>query len=109
MGMPVNPAEFLFAMAQVCRQLFIGETPEEVAMVNIKVAPNSQTICALVTPGGPQDSFIMRSHLSPEELDVAWTRVPTPGEKEVMWMSLPPLGDKAKQVPVRPFGRWNAF
>ncbi len=104
---PVNPAEFSYAMAQVYRQLTQDGKPEEVALVCIKIAANTRTECVLVKPGGPYDSFIWRSGISPAEVDVAWTRVPAPDEERVLWMSLPPLGDKVKPKMGRMLSEWN--
>ena len=103
----LNPAEFLYGMAQVYRQLARGDAPGRVALVSMKVSPTQLTECVLVKPGGPRDSFIWRSDLSPSELNAAWTRVPTPGEERILWMSLPPLGDKAKARMGRMLGEWN--
>jgi hypothetical protein len=97
----------MFTMAQVYRQLARNSKPALVVLVNIKISANSRTECTLVKPGGPRDSFIWRSDLSPEELDVAWTRVPTPGEERILWMSLPPLGDKLKRKMGRMVGEWQ--
>jgi len=84
-----------------------GDAPGRVALVSMKVSPTQLTECVLVKPGGPRDSFIWRSDLTPLELNVAWTRVPTPGEERILWMSLPPLGDKAKARMGRMLGEWN--
>jgi hypothetical protein len=103
----LNPAEFLYAMAQVYRQLATKGRPGNVALVSMKVAANQRTECALVKPGGARDSFIWRSPLSPAELNAAWTTYPQPGEDEVLWMSLPPLGDKVKMRMGRLIGEWQ--
>ncbi|MCC7352292.1 MAG: hypothetical protein IT330_00940 [Anaerolineae bacterium] len=103
----LNPAEFLYAMAQVYRQLARDGQPGPVALVSIKVAATQRTECVLVKPGGPRDSFLWRSDLTPAELDAAWTRVPAPGEERILWMSLPPLGDKVKRRMGRLLGEWN--
>jgi hypothetical protein len=103
----VNPAEFLYAMAQVYRQITRSGRVGPVALVNIKVAATQRTECTLIKPGGVRDSFIWRSDLSPEELDIAWTRIPTAGEERVLWMSLPPLGDKVKRKMGRPVSEWQ--
>lgn len=103
----LNPAEFLYAMAQVYRQLARDGRPGPVALVSIKVASSQRTECVLVRPGGPRDSFLWRSDLTPAELDAAWTRVPAPGEEQVLWMSLPPLGDKIKRRMGRLLGEWS--
>ncbi|MFH1928277.1 MAG: hypothetical protein ABIK79_08940 [Chloroflexota bacterium] len=103
----LNPAEFLYGMAQVYRQLARGDAPGRVALASMKVSPTQLTECVLVKPGGPRDSFIWRSDLTPSELNAAWTRVPTPGEERILWMSLPPLGDKVKARMGRLLGEWN--
>lgn len=104
---PVNPAEFLYALAQTIRLLVNGHQAGPVVLLNIKIVRKTRTQCTLITPGGPQDSFIWRSPVTPEELDVAWTRVPVPENDQVLWMSLPPLGDKLKRKLGREVGEWN--
>ncbi len=103
----LNPAEFLYAMAQVYRQLANDGQPGPVALVSMKVAATQRTECVLVKPGGPRDSFLWRSDLTPSELDAAWTRVPAAGEERILWMSIPPLGDKVKRHLGRLLGEWN--
>ena len=103
----LNPAEFLYAMAQVYRLLARDGKPGPAVMVSMKVSATQRTECVLVKPGGPRDSFIWRSDLTPAELDAAWTRVPATGEERILWMSLPPLGDKVKGLMGRLLGEWQ--
>jgi hypothetical protein len=103
----INPAEFLYGMAQVYRQITHHLSTEWVALINLKISANQRTECVLIKPGGPQDSFIWRSALSPEELDVAWTRVPAENDDLIPWMSLPPIGDKVKRKMGRQVGEWQ--
>lgn len=103
----LNPAEFLYAMAQVYRLLARDGRPGPAALVSIKVAAGQRTECVLLKPGGPRDSFLWRSDLTPAELDAAWARVPARGEEQILWMSLPPLGDKVKRRMGRLLGEWN--
>ena len=96
MEVALNPAEFLYGMAQVYRRLARDGEPGPVVLSSMKVSPTQRTECVLVKPGGPRDSFIWRSDLSPAKLDAAWTRVPARGEEQILWMSVPPVGHKVK-------------
>jgi hypothetical protein len=98
----LNPAEFLYAMAQELRLIAREGQPGPVLLVSTKVSAAQRTCCVLVRPGGPRDSFIWRSDLPPAELDALWTRVPAPGAEQVAWASLPPLGDAHKPWANRP-------
>ena len=70
----VNPAEFLYALAQEYRALAVRGKPNDVALVSKKVTP--EQVCKLLLPlGGHRfEGFIYRGYLSPEALDAAWTR-----------------------------------
>ncbi|MBG0771399.1 MAG: hypothetical protein H0S82_06795 [Anaerolineaceae bacterium] len=94
----VNPSEFLYAMAQLICRLIKGETPEYIALLNMKISANTRTECVLITPGSAQDSFIWRSPLTPSQLNAAWNQVPVLDQKKIILMSLPPLGDKVKPL-----------
>lgn len=97
----LNPAEFLYAMAQVVRSIAREGAPGPALLVSTKVSSRQLTRCVLVRPGGHRDSFLWRSDLSPAELDAMWTRIPAPKEDEILWGSLPPLGGRAKARPGR--------
>ncbi|MCX6901592.1 MAG: hypothetical protein NT105_23175 [Verrucomicrobia bacterium] len=70
----INPAEFLYALAQEYRALATRGKPNDVMLVSAKVAPRQ--ICKLLLPldGDRLEGFIYRGYLSPDELDAAWTR-----------------------------------
>jgi hypothetical protein len=88
-------------------QLETGCIPKYVALINMKISPNTRTECVLIKLGGPQDSFIWRSPISPSKLTAAWNQIPAPGEEAILWMSLPPLGDKAKRRGGYLLGGWQ--
>jgi hypothetical protein len=103
----LNPAEFMYGMAQIYRRLVDSSEPGRVGLVSIKVAAGERTECVLVKPGGPRTSFIWRSPLTASELDAAWTRAPMADRERILWMSLPPLGDKVKELMGRAIGAWQ--
>ncbi|MBI3693512.1 MAG: hypothetical protein HY238_01545, partial [Acidobacteria bacterium] len=81
--MKVNPAEFLYALAQEYRAIRVGGKPGPVVMVSMKVAGSQR--CQLIIPYTADTSrgaavgavrfegFIWRAKMSVEELDRAWT------------------------------------
>jgi hypothetical protein len=71
----VNPAEFLYALAQEYRALAVSGRPNDVVLVSKKVTPNQ--VCKLLLPlgGARSEGFIYRGYLTQEELDAAWTRI----------------------------------
>ncbi|MBI4659252.1 MAG: hypothetical protein HY735_10460 [Verrucomicrobia bacterium] len=70
----VNPAEFLYALAQQYRALATRGEPNDVVLVSMKVT--AQQVCRLLLPRGGNrfEGFIHRAYLSPGELDAAWTQ-----------------------------------
>ena len=70
----INPAEFLYALAQQYRSLATRGKPNDVVLVSAKIAP--EQVCRLLLPAGGNrfDGFIYRGYMTPEALDVAWTR-----------------------------------
>jgi hypothetical protein len=71
----VNPAEFLYALAQEYRALAARGKPNDVVLVSKKVTP--EQVCKLLLPSGGHrfEGFIHRGYLSSDELDAAWTRM----------------------------------
>jgi hypothetical protein len=70
----VNPAEFLYALAQEYRSLAVRGKPNDVVLVSMKVT--SEQTCRLLLPQGGNrfEGFIHRGYLSPDVLNAAWTR-----------------------------------
>jgi hypothetical protein len=70
----VNPAEFLYALAQQYRALATRGKPNDVVLVSKKVTP--EQVCKLLLPQGGNrfEGSTYRGYLTREELDAAWTR-----------------------------------
>jgi len=83
----VNPAEFLYALAQEYRVLYVVGSPGPVIMTSMKLIKDQ--VCKLIMPSTPfyhygtmigewtqLEGFIWRAYLSPEDINAAWTYIP---------------------------------
>jgi hypothetical protein len=73
LAVALNPAEFLYGLAQEFRALHERGAPNDVVLVSMKLTPG-QT-CRLILPDGGErfDTFIWRKALTDEEINAAWT------------------------------------